>query len=138
MYIEPTDRLLVSFVCNEDGTTSNHSACITAERATYTHHIGFDTHAEAEHLLARIKAAGEVDLDCWHVYEHGIFDTNADVAGKEPCERCASTGKYITGVENGKYKIGGATCYRCAGKGYHDQDDRKRNLSHDLHYVPSA
>jgi len=49
----------------------------------------------------------------------------------EPCLRCGQTGQFITYVENGVLKGPGGPCYRCAGKGFQTDEDRKRNECYD-------
>lgn len=65
-------------------------------------------------------------------------DHDERAKGAHECGRCAGTGRYITYVENGVPKGPGGICYRCAGKGYHTQADRRRNNYHDLHYTPAT
>jgi len=55
---------------------------------------------------------------------------------KMPCKRCASTGRFITRVENGVPTGPGGVCYRCDGKGYQTHKDGHRNHTHDRHYDP--
>lgn len=62
------------------------------------------------------------------------FDTDINWNGDHPCERCAEGGKFVVGVENDKLMTRG-TCFRCAGKGYHNRTDRRRNSAHDAHYA---
>lgn len=62
-----------------------------------------------------------------------IEDTEQNVQGNHACLRCAKTGKFITYVENNIPKGPGGICFRCEGKGYHTQADRKRNHHHDEH-----
>lgn len=55
-----------------------------------------------------------------------------------PCPRCAATGRFITGTENGKPTGPGGECFRCDGKSYQDLTDAKRNAyydNHATHYV---
>ena len=56
-----------------------------------------------------------------------IPDTAYQVLGINKCEKCKSTGRYIR--KDGSYSS--EKCYRCSGKGYHDQVDRYRNYSYD-------
>jgi DnaJ-class molecular chaperone len=53
------------------------------------------------------------------------------------CYRCVGTGRFITMNLNGK-PTGPAeqSCFRCNGKGYHTQADRKRNYGHTMNYMP--
>ena len=60
-----------------------------------------------------------------------IADNNPRLAGDFPCRRCARTGRFITMVLNGVPTGPGGICFRCGGKGYHTQADRKRNLGYD-------
>ena len=55
-----------------------------------------------------------------------------------PCRRCSGTGRYITGVRNGKPVGPGGPCYRCAGEGMQTWEDGIRNSTHDRHYVPAS
>lgn len=50
-----------------------------------------------------------------------------------PCPRCAETGRFITGMVNGKPTGPGGECFRCDGKGYQDLADAKRNAYYDNH-----
>lgn len=43
------------------------------------------------------------------------------------CGRCAGTGAFITGMENGVPVGPGGSCFRCNGKGHHTRADRRRN-----------
>ncbi len=61
-----------------------------------------------------------------------VDDNNKSVDGNFGCGRCAFTGAFITGTENGKPKGPGGICFRCNGKGWHHQADRARNLAHDM------
>jgi hypothetical protein len=67
-----------------------------------------------------------------------VHDSQVSVAGAFGCGRCATTGQFITYVENGKPRGPGGICFRCAGKGRHTQADRKRNLYHDMHFICRA
>lgn len=49
-----------------------------------------------------------------------------------PCGRCASTGRFVTMVENGKPKGPGGICFRCQGRGYQTYADAKRNWGYDV------
>ncbi len=59
------------------------------------------------------------------------WDNETGLAGRYRCRRCAGTGRFITGVQNGKPVGPGGPCFRCGGKGYHDSADRKRNAGYD-------
>lgn len=65
--------------------------------------------------------------------QKSIEDTNTKVEGNYPCRRCAETGNFITMVVNGKPTGPGGKCFRCGGKGYHTQADRKRNRGYDMY-----
>jgi hypothetical protein len=54
---------------------------------------------------------------------------------RETCERCAGTGQFITGTLNGKPTGPGGPCFRCGGKGYQTDADRRRNYGYD-NYAP--
>ncbi len=64
---------------------------------------------------------------------NSIDDNYANSTGTHRCGRCAGTGRFITGVVNGKSTGPGGICFRCGGKGVHTQQDRKRNLYYDTH-----
>ena len=61
----------------------------------------------------------------------GVCDVSKDIKGSFKCGRCSGTGRFITYVENGVPKGPGGICFRCGGKGHHDQNDRRRNDAHD-------
>ena len=51
------------------------------------------------------------------------------------CSRCAGTGQFITYVENGKPKGPGGDCFRCQGKGWQTPQDEKRNRNYDTYFA---
>jgi transketolase N-terminal domain/subunit len=55
--------------------------------------------------------------------------------GVEPCGGCGGHGLYFSGgaVVNGVYTGKTGDCYRCSGKGYQTDADRKRNRYYDRH-----
>jgi hypothetical protein len=54
------------------------------------------------------------------------------------CDRCSGTGRYSWGASvNGKMTHSGP-CFRCEGKGHHNQDDYKRNWAYDRYAVVAA
>ncbi len=62
-----------------------------------------------------------------------VSDTDYTLNGQHRCGRCASTGRFITGMLNGKPTGPGGPCFRCNGKGKHNQKDRRRNDYYDRH-----
>ncbi|KKN32082.1 hypothetical protein LCGC14_0817370 [marine sediment metagenome] len=70
--------------------------------------------------------------------EIAVHDSQVSVKGAFGCGRCATTGHFITYVENGKPRGPGGICFRCEGKGFHTLADRKRNLYHDMHFICRA
>lgn len=62
-----------------------------------------------------------------------VYDNDGRAEGAYRCRRCSATGKFITGTNNGKPIGPGGDCFRCGGKGYHDQADRRRNYGADMH-----
>ena len=62
-----------------------------------------------------------------------IQDCDYTAEGQHHCGRCAGTGRYITGSVNGKPVGPGGECFRCGGKGAHDQEDRRRNDYYETH-----
>jgi hypothetical protein len=101
---------------------------------SYTLRYECCSHLEAEYLRDRIIARGVIDARRWTKSEHTVGDSDNEWHGDEECERCAGTGRYIVGTNNGKLVERGA-CYRCAGKGHHTQSDRGRNASYDNNYM---
>ena len=67
------------------------------------------------------------------IQKQGVFDDDTSATGRHHCGRCAGTGRFITYVENGVLKGPGGVCFRCNGKGWHDESDRKRNLNYALY-----
>ena len=55
-----------------------------------------------------------------------------------PCRRCASTGRFVTMVENGQPKGPGGSCYRCSGNGVQNYQDGHRNRTFDQHMFARA
>ena len=60
------------------------------------------------------------------------------VSAKIDCERCAGTGKFITGSMNGKPTGPGGICFRCGGKGYQTDSDERRNYGYDNYAAARA
>ncbi len=53
--------------------------------------------------------------------------------GRERCKECAGMGQFITHVVNGKPTGPGGICFRCNGKGFQTDADRKRNWGYDMY-----
>jgi len=51
---------------------------------------------------------------------------------EEWCRRCGGTGKFIRRIEN-DVPVGEGTCFRCNGKGYQTESDKRRNEYYDVH-----
>lgn len=83
------------------------------------------------------KAATEIlrksGLDPAHA--HGEQWVKAARLVKQPCRRCAGTGRFITGMLNGRPTGPGGICFRCEGKGYQTDADQKRNYGYDNYYM---
>lgn len=62
-----------------------------------------------------------------------VHDSDTTAQGSHPCQRCVQTGRFITGVLNGRPTGPGGACFRCGGKGHHTQKDRRRNAYYDAH-----
>ena len=64
----------------------------------------------------------------------GLARAGAPVTGAFGCD-CGGTGKFYSGgaVVNGTYTGTVGTCYRCEGKGWQSEADRKRNRYYDNH-----
>jgi hypothetical protein len=56
--------------------------------------------------------------------------------GQHECDGCRGDGVYYGRgyVENGVFKGFVGQCFRCGGKGYQTEADRKRNWGYDNHY----
>jgi hypothetical protein len=48
------------------------------------------------------------------------------------CGRCGGTGKFVRRIEN-DVPVGEGTCFRCNGKGYQTESDKRRNEYYDVH-----
>ena len=57
---------------------------------------------------------------------------------KDRCERCAGTGRFVTGTLNGVPAGPGGECFRCHGKGYQTAEDERRNTGYDRYAVSRA
>lgn len=66
------------------------------------------------------------------ITEHNVYDDDGTVEGSYLCRRCGGTGRFITGRVNGQLVGPGGDCFRCNGKGYHTQADRRRNYGHAM------
>lgn len=66
------------------------------------------------------------------VQDIGAWDNDRKAKGKHFCGRCVGTGRFITMTVNGHPTGPGGVCFRCGGKGYHTEADRKRNLGYDM------
>ncbi len=51
------------------------------------------------------------------------------------CRRCAGSGRFTTGMLNGKPTGPGGMCFRCQGKGVRNDADERRNYGYDVYYV---
>jgi len=71
-------------------------------------------------------------MSALQIEKRGIEDCSKEAAGNHFCGRCAGTGAFVTGNHNGKPTGPGGICFRCGGKGYHTQADRKRNYWYEL------
>ena len=49
------------------------------------------------------------------------------------CRRCATTGRFITGMTNGVPTGPGGACFRCQDKGYQAAKDMRRNAYYAAH-----
>ncbi len=70
--------------------------------------------------------------------QFSVSDTQGYIAGSFPCFRCGGTGVYATGTVSGLTLTPDGLCYRCVGKGYHTQEDRKRNYGYDMYRTLEA
>ena len=115
--------------CDPDEFTAEYTYSVEISTSTrrYSHPHEFDSIEDANALMNKIRAAGQFDHAYWKFSEHPVDDTDRKYEGDAECQRCKGTGMYIVGTENGKPKFGNGICYRCAGKGFHNKADRKRN-----------
>ena len=104
---------------------------LRADYAVAVAYLGYDA-TRSKDVPAALAAAlhlpksdDPADIAAAHV--------RAAVTAQIPCRRCATTGRFVTGVMNGKPVGPGGPCYRCNGKGYQTWDDGKRNVYADLH-----
>jgi DnaJ-class molecular chaperone len=65
--------------------------------------------------------------------EHKPAESPPEKRGNETCGNCNGSGIYRGGgrVENGKYIGFEGPCFRCEGKGYQNDADRRRNWGYD-------
>lgn len=66
-----------------------------------------------------------------------VHDGKGHVFGHR-CERCSGTGQFITMSLNGKPTGPGGICFRCEGKGYQTEADKRRNWGYDNHAAAAA
>ncbi len=62
-----------------------------------------------------------------------VDDVSKSIEGTHKCGRCGGTGRFISGMLNGKLIGPGGPCFRCNGKGKHTQVDHRRNDYYDTH-----
>ena len=110
---------------SKEGFENRADARADAKRFT---DIGGKIHEGGKRADGRWGWTGEIEVHDSHVSIEGAFG----------CGRCALTGAFITGTENGKPVGPGGICFRCEGKGYHTHADRKRNWGYDCFYVRVA
>jgi len=72
-----------------------------------------------------------------YINQKFIDETEGRIEGNYRCYRCSATGNFITHNLNGKPVGPGGKCFKCGGKRYHTQADRKRNYGHAMNYVPT-
>jgi hypothetical protein len=83
----------------------------------------------------KVHEGGERDGAFGWSGEIEVHDSQINVEGSFGCGRCAHTGDFITGTENGKPYGPGGICFRCDGKGRHEHADRLRNWGYDRYGV---
>lgn len=89
----------------------------------------FKTSAEFDRAAGLLLTTGDPTPRDW---------VNAAKRVAWPCKRCASTGRYITYVENGQPRGPGGPCFRCDGKGKQTPEDAHRNHWHDVKFLARA
>lgn len=90
------------------------------------------------YVRATLPASAPAPEQKPRIEDKGVVDTDGKAPGLHKCQRCAGTGRYFTRIENGRPAGGGGQCFRCGGKGFTNQGDRKRNWGHDVNYVPAS
>ena len=89
-------------------------------------------------MATATPAAPELRFDpgdiAWTAWESWVR-MNGEVTLTGRCRRCSGTGAFTTYIENGVPKGPGGPCFRCNGKGYQTDADRRRNTYHDEHYA---
>ena len=55
---------------------------------------------------------------------------------RHDCPRCMGSGKFTAQVVNGRPVGPGGDCYRCDGKGWQSDADRRRNAYYDARVAP--
>ena len=109
---------------NDDGTVTVRWETGPSKGETRTHRTSID--------WKRDKILGDPEIiKCSECWDTGACEQHA--GRKVHCGQCAGTGMFITRIENGVPKGPGGRCYRCNGKGYHTEADRKRNHGYERH-----
>jgi hypothetical protein len=99
-----------------------------------------------EFKILQRNATYHVSLDVWREAVNKLLPENPSPAdwveaakkATTKCGRCNGTGQYQWGAcVNGKMTHS-ATCFRCEGKGYQDQEDYARNYGYDNYAIAKA
>lgn len=77
-------------------------------------------------------------IECNDCHDEGACVNHRRYDAHVRCARCAGTGAFITGFDNGKPTGPGGPCFRCNGKGHHTRADRRRNWGHTRNMRVSA
>ena len=91
-------------------------------------------------LRELFQGGGENTRKVWDEMVNALAGADAEsedfiraaIAVRVPCLRCATTGRFITSVMNGKPTGPGGPCYRCNGKGATSTADHYRNFWYEL------
>lgn len=109
----------------------------------------YETKAKYARIMKRSLAKTPAEFNAAvasRLLDHNITPAEADpkdwlkaaaITGFK-CRRCAGTGQFITMVKNGKPTGPGGICYRCNGKGWQNDADRRRNFGYDNHALAEA
>lgn len=104
-------------------TSATDVAAARREYAARRAHASYDNASRAEFDAACRALVGEgATPEAWLA---------ATDRARLPCRRCAQTGRYVTGLHNGKPTGPGGSCYRCGGTGQQGWRDGRRNAFYD-------
>jgi hypothetical protein len=101
---------------------------------------GYNARKLKTNRTIRVKSAAKLRFEVFlnPEYPHDskqkwITEKRDPKNAKLPCDGCPGNGVYHGSgyVENGKFRGFTGTCFRCEGKGFQNEADRKRNWGYD-------